>query len=449
MNVSDIKAFVSEQKPVVSDKQVSEDPNSALKKQLQQDGLRQAAEFQQQVATVNVKSSQTTIGLKVYSSSMEQQVTVAGQKGKFDKTDDTGKDNPASLFDFEEVARNVMRFVGGVIQGAADSGADTDTLSSLFSQARDGVAKGIAMAERDLGNMINDEITTGISSSRDLIEERLGQLESNLLGNTPATEVLQQVVGSPVASGSESSSAGLLIRTKDGDELQLRFESVNAFQTSQQQMQRQSAGQDGITSDNANDSSTISQQYAHFERQGIHFSLQGELDEDELTAIAGLVGSVSDLADTFFAGDIDQAFNDALALGYDDQELAGYALQLNRVQQSEVVKTYGEIQHFKEGSESANHGDEARPIAQYLDKMLNVFDNARQQLGSGEDFNTLINGIINEMEEVQVPDLISAINRFHGFNQTLLSAIPGEQQRTQPIEPGSSTQSNEPTVDDA
>ncbi|MEG3766991.1 DUF5610 domain-containing protein [Alteromonas sp. 14N.309.X.WAT.G.H12] len=445
MNVSDIKAFVSEQKPVVSDKQVSENPNSALKKQLQQDGLRQAAEFQQQVATVNVKSTQTTVGLKVYSSSMEHNVTVDGKQGKFHKADDATEDKSASLFDFEEVARNVMRFVGGVIQGAADSGADTNTLSSLFSQARDGVSRGVAMAERDLGNMINDEISTGIKSSEDLIEKRLSQMESELLGNPESEAALQQLFETSATSGQPSDSSGLLIRTKDGDEITLKFESVKAFQSQQQSLQASTSETDGVR----NEASAVNQPYAHYESHSMHFSLKGELDEDELGAIADLVGSVSDLTDTFFGGDIDKAFEKALELGYDDQELAGYALQLNRVQQPDVVKTYGEIQHYKDGASDTTHGDEARPIAQYLDKMLNVFNDATQQLASGDDFNSIINGIINEMKDVQVPDLISAINRFHGFNQRLLNVVPTEQQYTQPVAPGSEVESTEPKTDDA
>lgn len=444
MNVSDIKAFVSEQKPVVSDKQVSENPNSALKKQLQQDGLRQAAEFQQQVATVNVKSTQTTVGLKVYSSSMEHNVTVDGKQGKFDKAKDTTEDTSASLFDFEEVARNVMRFVGGVIQGAADSGADTDTLLSLFSQARDGVSRGVAMAERDLGNMINDEITTGIKSSEDLIEERLSQMESELLGNRESEAALQQLLETSATGGQPSDFSGLLIRTKDGDEITLKFESVKAFQSQQPSLQASASG-----TDVSNEASAVNQPYAHYENHSMHFSLKGELDEDELGAIADLVGSVSDLTDTFFAGDIDKAFEKALELGYDDQELAGYALQLNRVQQPDVIKTYGEIQHYKDGASDTTHGDEARPIAQYLDKMLNVFDKATQQLASGNDFNAIINGIINEMKDVQVPDVISAINRFHSFNQRLLNVVPTEQQYTQPVAPGSEVESTKPKTDDA
>ena len=49
---------------------------------------------------------------------------------------------------------------------------------------------------------------------------------------------------------------------------------------------------------------------------------------------------------------------------------------------------------------------------------MDTFANAESSLESREDYNTLIAGIINKMEDVKVPDLISAINRFRSFNQT-------------------------------
>ena len=442
MNVGEIKAFVSEQKPAVAEQKAPEDPNKAIKKQLQQDGLRQAAEFQQrQTAMVSVSSSQTTIGLKVYSSSMEQQVTVDGQRGKFAKDDTSDKEKETSLFDFEEVAKNVMRFVGGVIQGAARGGADEEKLGNLFSQAREGVSRGIAMAEKDLGGLMNDDISTGIDRSRSLIENRINALESDLLGIQNENQLAAGGVASALnVNSSNSESASLTIRTRDGDEVQLSFESLRAYQYASQQTVAYTTeqGQGGEGNGYQNVVATDSTSYSYFDRQGISFSLKGELDEGELTAIADLVESVNDLADTFFGGDLDKAFEKALELGFDDQELTGYALQLNRTQQTEVVKTYGAIQHYRDGSDSGSHGDEAKPVAQYLNKMLNVFDSARQQLASGEDFNTLINGLINEMKDVQVPDLVTAINRFHSFNQRLLDAMPGEQQKTQPVEPPAS-----------
>jgi CRISPR/Cas system CSM-associated protein Csm2 small subunit len=138
-----------------------------------------------------------------------------------------------------------------------------------------------------------------------------------------------------------------------------------------------------------------------------------------------LVSNANDLADTFYRGDIETAFNQALELGYDKQELVGYALQLNRIEQTQVVKAYDYVQHFNDQSGGESEKEKStKPVAQYLDKMLSVLDQAQQRLQGPDDYNTMINGIINEMKDVQVPDLVQAINRFHTFNQQLLEALP-------------------------
>ena len=430
MNVGQIKAFMGDQKvDQKADQKASVHPNEALKKQLQQDGLQQAAEFsKQQAASVSVSSSQTSIGLRVVSSSLNQALEIDGQKPQATKEKNI-EEKSSSLFDFEKVARNVLKFVGGVIRGAADGGASDEKLNGLFSQAREGVSRGFAMAEKDLAGFMNEEIEKGMVRSRDLIDTGINDLESDIFGRQQPNAVSLSSLNAVAASDEKSGS--LLIRTKDGDEVSFSFESLRSFQASQQlnfqaQVSQEQSGGSGEQGEN-NFTASYQQQasYQYYERSGISFSLKGELDADELESIADLVGQVQDLADTFYSGDIDKAFEEALSLGFDDKELVGYALQLNRTTQTEVLKTYENIQHYNEDkSDNGQFGNVVSPIAQYLEKMMDTFANAESKLESSEDYNALIAGIINEMEDVQVPDLISAINRFRSFNQTLLEGLP-------------------------
>lgn len=431
MNVGQIKAFMNEQKvDQKADQKASVNPNEALKKQLQQDGLQQAAEFsKQQAASVSMSSSQTSIGMRIVSTSLSQSLEIDGQKPQ-DVKEKNLDEKSNSLFDFEKVARNVLKFVGGVIRGAADGGASDEKLNGLFSQAREGVSRGFAMAEKDLAGFMNEEIEQGMTKSRDLIDTGIDDLETDIFGRGPANAVTLSSLNAVAASDEKSGS--LTIRTKDGDEVSFSFESLRSFQASQQlnfeaqTSEGQSSAENGEQS-GTNFSASYTQQtsYQYYERSGISFSLKGELDEDELDSIADLVGQVQDLADTFYSGDIDKAFEEALSLGFDDKELVGYALQLNRTTQTEVLKTYENIQHYNEDSnDNAKYGNVVSPVAQYLEKMMDTFANAENKLASSEDYNALIAGLINEMKDVQVPDLISAINRFRSFNQTLLDGLP-------------------------
>ncbi|WP_338518732.1 DUF5610 domain-containing protein [Alteromonas gracilis] len=430
MNVGQIKAFMGDQKAEPkADQKASVHPNEALKKQLQQDGLQQAAEFsKQQAASVSVSSSQTSIGLRVVSNSLNQSLEIDGQKPQESK-DKSIEDKPTSLFDFEKVARNVLKFVGGVIRGAANSGADDEKLNGLFSQAREGVSRGFAMAEKDLAGFMNDEIQQGMTKSRDLIDTGINDLETDIFGRNETNAV--SFTSLEALSASEEKSGSLLIRTKDGDEVTFSFESLRSFQASQQlsftaqNTQEQTADENESSGLSQSVSVEQSTSLQYYERSGISFSLKGELDEDELASIADLVGQVQDLADTFYRGDIDKAFEEALDLGFDDKELVGYALQLNRTAQTEVLKTYENIQHYnEEKSDNSQYGNVVSPISQYLDKMMNTFSNVENTLSSNEDYNTLIAGLISKMEDVQVPDLLSAINRFHTFNQAMLDGMP-------------------------
>ncbi len=55
------------------------------------------------------------------------------------------------------------------------------------------------------------------------------------------------------------------------------------------------------------------------------FSVKGELNADELEAINNLLVDITDLAAVFYQGDVQGAFEQALSLGYDDQQIASFS----------------------------------------------------------------------------------------------------------------------------
>ncbi len=458
MNFGEIKAFLGN-KPEQS-------IQAGVQKQLREEGLRQA---EQGVSLGNVKnvsfSSQTTVGLRVYNNALNQSLTVDGQQAKLPKPEEKTK----SLFDFEEIARNVLRFVGGVITSAAKSGADEAKLSSLFEQARSGVAKGIKMAEKDLQGFMNEDISKGISASADLIEDGIRKLQEQLLGKDKNSESESKsaavATNSTELSAARSDSGELLIRTRDGDEVTIRFEDLQRFEFNRSQLIQSSTlpteapAQDDIqtndvlprsSADDVNEStaaeeksttdgetqqgptnspskSAVEQQQGIFvARDSFSFSVNGELDEGELKAIGNLVADANELAATFFDGDMDQAFNKALELGFDDQELTGFALQLTRQEQVKVVNTYETISHYddEQNSRSVNPAKVVEPISDYLEKMLNVFEQSQQTLADGREYEKLLNGLVNRMQDLGTDDLVDAINRFHSFNARLLNNLP-------------------------
>ena len=383
-------------------------PDKALKAELQREGLKQAAAFvEKQSTTISLSATQTSVGFTIYQRSMQQNVVIDGRRST--DAPEKKETEKSSSFDFEEVANNVMRFVGGVINAEAKGGASQEKLASLFEQARTGIAKGIKMAQRDIGEQMNDDISTGIAKSRNLMEERLSALENRLSGTTPEGPTTIAAITSNTAS---QQAGEVKIRTRDGDELFISFGAMASLSS------RRDVGitqTDLLQQDNSADVFTSNSIQLS---ESLNFSLRitGDIDDDEKEAINGLVKQVYDLADSFFDGNLDKAFSEALSLGYDETELVGYSLQLRSYQQSDVLKTYGQIKHYADGDKNTGHGDIAKPFSQYVEKLLTTLKQANEWLANDAEYTKIANGLIGAMPDVQVPDLIAAINRFHEFN---------------------------------
>jgi len=59
-------------------------------------------------------------------------------------------------------------------------------------------------------------------------------------------------------------------------------------------------------------------------------SIEGDLNESEFNAINALLDHIDKLAGQFYAGNVNQVFDKALSPGCDEQEIAGYSLNLSQ-----------------------------------------------------------------------------------------------------------------------
>ena len=391
-------------------------PRTSLNKQLQQEGLRQAREFQQSTQSVQLSVSQTAVSNKVVVTAMEQNVVVNERRFDNSQYSNAAPEASKSLFDFETVANNVLKFVGGVVRGAAKSGADDETLTDLIGQARSGVAKGIAMAQKDLAGLMNSEISQGIEKSREAIGNGINELEDEVLGKSEAASgiMAQQLF----AQNMNAEQAGLVIRTKDGDEVSLYFGqarqvSYNASYTYNAPINTGS----GTSATSGSASFSYNQSLQYTEYSGVSFAVKGDLDEGELSAISDLLKQITDVSRSFFDGDMESAFNKALELGFDEKELAGFSLQLDRKQVSEKISAYQQNESEVDNKEALRK--QLEPLKAYVEQLKSMQDLLDKTLEVGTDYSKVINGVINQMTDVHVPDVVSAINRYHQFNSKL------------------------------
>ena len=457
MNISQIKAFLGEQPQHLGNE-------NSIQNQLRETGLKQAKGGQHDQASQKIDkfSFSTSLGVRLYSNSLNDNLVVDRQKPNFSVSDGVG--NEATAFDFEKIAKNVLNFVGGAIKNAQNRGADVDELNSLFEQASSGVLKGIKLAEQDLAGFMNEEIANGISKSKSLVEEGITNLKRDIFNPEvlEAQELSKSIVNFTSESVVSQESGELSITTRDGDSVNITFQDFERIEFSQKQAQQLSeetpqveggkmsqpvkndvppdvnniANSDidliekpGLKANQAQESKTSStsteENVVFYQESSFSFSVRGELAQEELKAIGQLVSDANELAEEFFNGDIETAFKQALELGFDEQELSSFALQLTKIENTEVIKAYETVSRFDQDGVDSNPAKAVKPVTDYLNKLLNVLDGSSLQLEDNKSYENIINELINRLgEDVATPDLISAINRFNIFNQKLVDNLP-------------------------
>ncbi len=132
----------------------------------------------------------------------------------------------------------------------------------------------------------------------------------------------------------ESSATNLYsfrLRTADGDMV-----SIRSFSGSAAQYQAEVSA------------SGVSEHFSLANMDNFHFSVKGELDAEELSAITDLLSQLNDIAETFFAGDIFSAYEQALEVGFNSNEIARFSLNLQQTTYTKLNNTYGEVARTEE-----------------------------------------------------------------------------------------------------
>ena len=166
---------------------------------------------------------------------------------------------------------------------------------------------------------------------------------------------------------SKAESFSLDLTTKEGDRVTINFSHASAMQSSL-----------GATSDGQGGSATAFN-VSRAERNEFQFSIEGDLNDDELEAIQNLIQDVSLIADDFFAGDVQAAFEQASEFDMDRSQLSSMSLNMSRSEQYTAVAAYQEVQNNGNNSGGQRLGQMANMLNQQRhDSALSFVD----QLGS-------------------------------------------------------------------
>ena len=297
-------------------------------------------------------------------------------------------------FDFEEVAKNVMDFVGKAISGARDAGASDDKLAEMFAQAREGVDMGFEQARQELGDMdmLTDDVKEGMDRSYGLIQEGIDGLEADIF-NKPTASAIPNVIARELGL-QESEQGSISIKTRDGDDINISFGSTTTL------AQSQSSTDNGYSSETS-----------YSRSQSFSIEVNGDLDDDELKAINSLVEDISGLADEFFNGDVQKAFEQASELGFDAGQIAQFSLDFKEVKQVAVREHYAP-------------GQTASPIATLAPyvKDLNDVMESGESLFAKDNLKQLMQDIAQQQVDALDDMLNKSAIDFTNFNQKLIDA---------------------------
>jgi ABC-type transporter Mla subunit MlaD len=352
-------------------------------------------------------NNRTAISMKIVFQSVSSQISARFEKSTYEA--DSKNTIPSSkmgtvpladneptegFFDFNKVAKTIMDFVGGSIISAKAGGASDEELKEMFEQGRAGANLGIDQAIGELKDlaMLDDGLNQGIEKSRDIVNTSLDDLYEQMFPTekAPNTNIeLETPNATKVKLDSElyasnSKSSDLTITTTDGDIVSISFSELQETATKERY---QYAENEKGASDN------YSMTGSQYHEVNFSYSVEGNLDDDEKAAIEALIKDVNSLQKDFFSGNVDQAFEKALELGFDNEQIANFSMDLQQTQTSYVSQTYVEVSEFDEKL-LPNTNKELKPLIDFLDQFKQLQETAEKLLSKNDDtFGQLLNAV--------------------------------------------------------
>jgi len=306
----------------------------------------------------------------------------------------TDNESAVGFFDFEKVAKTIMDFVGGSIVAAKAGGASDDELKEMFEQGRAGANLGIDQALGDLKDMamLDDALNQGIEKSRDIVNTNLDDLYEQMFP-TDTVSNKNTALETPNATKvkldsdlyvSDSKTSDLTITTTDGDVVSISFSELQ--ETASKERYQYAENGKGI-------SENYSAEKSQYHEVNFSYSVEGELDDDEKAAIEALIKDVNSLQKDFFSGNVDKAFEKALELGFDNEQISNFSMDLHHQQTSYVSQTYVEVSEFDENL-LANTKKELKPLVDFLEQFKQLQETAEKLLEKNEDnFGQLLDAV--------------------------------------------------------
>jgi hypothetical protein len=322
-------------------------------------------------------------------------------------------------------AGNILGFITNQLARDVADGASPEELESRIEAGLSGFLQGYKQASDELedAGLLSEEVEADIQQTYDKVIEGVEKLKSQLLNGE---ESVQGALASssteessrpasirPLAEGygrtsesyyasqsiAQSNSLSFTVTTLDGDKVTINSSGLQAMM------------EEGFVFGGSG-SSGVMYGASQYQEHNFDFSVEGHLDEGEMAALTDLLSQVNDLAETFFTGDLEDAFNEALSLGYDSSEISGFALNLS---QTTVQRSAAAYQSVAESS-SGGLANRLRPLGSMVQGLMEATETAK----AFQYPQQLISSVAEQIEAAKAQQ-----DRFKPFIERLMEAMPG------------------------
>lgn len=306
----------------------------------------------------------------------------------------------------EKVAGRILGFIEQRLQSEAAAGADPAKLDKLLSQARDGVEKGFAEARKILDGMgvLKGQVASDIDDTYKRIQDGFGDLDKRFGSAAPGASGQVAMAGYSERFSALAETFDLSVTTRDGDRLRISVAQASASW---------SQSSFAASSDGKSTSVVGSSQSGSMRIGGWQVDVEGELDDDEIKALEKLFSQVQDLSDKFYSGDLAGAFDRAMALDMDGEQLASMSLRLTQTTVRQATDAYGAV--AGQGASAVNAG-----LQEYAQGLLDALRSAGDLAqDAGGMLKELLKGGFSLDERFDLPRLEKA----DSLNRSLLDGL--------------------------
>lgn len=299
-----------------------------------------------------------------------------------------------SVFDVEAVIDTVMNHVSKRIDQARSNGASDEELQSMFDAARSGVELGFSQARDQINaiNKMNDPLAEKIDSAEQGIYKGIDELSEDTFNIEKALISPRKLESVEYANNYERTKNNFEFEvvTQEGDVVKIKAMSDN--ETFQEALLAQKDGKE------------IYYNYSEENnRSGFNLQVKGDLNDSEMAALEDLMAQVNSLAQEFYTGDLGTAFDMAMELTSDAEQIAQFSLNLKQkhVSSSEYgVMTNDPVNNYAKPSLPKGL---AEPLADFAQGVKEAYDKANH-------FNnprTLLDNLFEQMDQQKrMPELL-------------------------------------------